>query len=220
MTPKRIEIIILLSKSEMDSEWPQRLQILVNDALGGTKIRVTVRATSILDHDERAMEEFAAIVVDCRGADEMEFLNTKFNSDIIVQPDAMYFLHVWKQERIRSLLLTTIPSPLYILVGGSPRNNNPLSSSVYSRTVQRLAHWYQLGYIMKGQDENEDSFEQTIAFAILVWIEDFCSSTTLDDAKALLPGVQQLTSEVMPPSLELSTTWQGISEEWHRMERQ
>lgn len=211
-----VSILVLLSKSQAENKWPQRLQNLMNKALGTS--RVKIHATSI--HDENQMLENAkesAIVVDCRGSDEMQFLKTKF-SDLTVLPDATNFLHVLKQRKIRSLLTKPANPPLLILVGESPRNSSPLSSSVYSRTVQRLAHWYQLGYIIKEQDES-DSFEQTIAFAVLVWLQGFCSSTPLDDSKALLPGVQKLVEQVIPPSLELSTTWQGISAEWHRMER-
>jgi hypothetical protein len=215
---KPVGILILLSKSQAEIKWPQRLQILINDALGTTRVKIHTSSTD----DENQMLDRAkesAIVVDCRGSDEMKFLRTKF-SDLTELPAAIHFLHTLKQRQIRSLLLTkTANPPLLILVGESPRNNNPLTSSVYARTVQRLAHWYQVGYIVKEQDES-DSIEQTIAFAILVWLQDFCSSTTLDDqSKALLPGVQKLVEQVMPPSLELSTTWQGISAEWHRIEQ-
>lgn len=214
---KPIGILILLSKSQVKSKWPQRLQSLVNDALGTT--RVKVHATSVDDDDlmlERAKE--SAIVVDCRGSDEMKFLKTKF-SDLSVLPDAVNFLHELKQKHIRFLLTKTPNPPLLILVADSPNNKNPLSSSVYSRTVQRLAHWYHLGFVMMKEQDKSDSFEQTIAFAVLVWLEDYCSSTILDNSKALLPGVQKLVEQVMPPSLELSTTWHGISAEWHRTEQ-
>ena len=199
-----LDILILLSRKQTDTKWTQRLQSLINEAnIGGIKVKVHA---TVIDDENQEMRE-ADILVDCRSSDEMEFLNTKFN-DLTVLPEASNHLHVWKQSRIRSLLLTS-KSKLVILVAEGPTNDHPLSSSVYSRTVQRLAHWYQLGYLL-----HNENLDQVIAFAILSWLVDYCSSPPVTDSKALLPGVQRLVEQSIRPPLDLATSWRDISQEW------
>lgn len=210
-----IDIHVLLSSS--DDKWPEELHNLINSVLGPGLVRMQ---SSI---GETANYSSADIIIDARAKLEMNKLQSNF-ADLVGAPDASNALHDWKQQKIRSLLLETAACPLVIIVNDTPFAGRLLSDSVYTRTVQRLAHWYQLGYIHSTTAVyTSPNLEQAIAFAFLEWTIDYCSSSVPESTMSpsvLLPGIQELVESGMPPILTRNTAWQTISGQWEETKKQ
>jgi hypothetical protein len=205
--------------STKDDRWPQALYDLFSTAVAPDLVRIHATTAGLpdssmgLDHMEGTG---ADIIIDARAASEMKQLQSDF-ADLVVTPDASNHLQTLKQRRIRSILLETVTCPLLILVDDTPLSEKLFSDSVYTRTVQRLAHWYQLGHVRSvSTSSTETKLEQVLAFAFLEWTIDYCSSPPTQNTSVLLPGVQQLIESVVPPPLKLATTWQQISGQWEK----
>eukprot|EP00980_Cylindrotheca_fusiformis_P002467 scaffold584_cov132-Cylindrotheca_fusiformis.AAC.20 len=202
-----VDIVVLLPNS--NANWPQALHDLLGSIFGSDWIRI--HSTT----EETPEVTAADVVIDARATREMEEIKANF-ADLVATPDASMALHHLKQRNIRSILLNKDACPLLIIVDDIPLSGKLLSDSVYSRTVQRLAHWYQVGYIhLSSASYPIQNLEQAISFAFLEWTIDYCSSPTPEETTSvLLPGVQRLIDSVVPPPLELDTTWQTISGQW------
>jgi hypothetical protein len=206
-----LDILVLLSTK--DDKWPQALYDLFSTAVAPNLVRIHATTAGLPDSST------ADIIIDARAASEMKQLQSDF-ADLVITPDASNHLHTLKQRRIRSILLETVTCPLLILVNDTPFSEKLFSGSVYTRTVQRLAHWYQLGHVRSvSTSSTESKLEQVLAFAFLEWTIDYCSSPPTQNTvttSVLLPGVQQLIESVVPPPLKLDTTWQTISGQWEK----
>jgi hypothetical protein len=206
-----LDVMVLLSKE--DATWSQTLQEVLDTAVSSNVVQI--RTSNKGGQDKK----IADIIIDARAASEMEKVRSKFdNSLLVVTPEASNYLHLWKQTRIRNILeegINHCNPPLLVLLANDydHYDRTILSDSLYTRTVQRLAHWYQLGFIETSKQDG-DILAQSIAFAFVEWAIDYCSSPPSPETRLLLPGVQELVDTVLPPPLNLDTTWQGISEQW------